>query len=99
MTTTHRFVVPAGTRCGVRTITQSHYGGCTTESETGFDRYERVIRNSDGKHYEFRSDVGGLMMLVDARFVVTDHAIPDNDPPPHGPVDARGPTTTSERTR
>jgi hypothetical protein len=71
-TSTHvpRFLVPAGTPCAVRTVFKDEWLPFTTTKDNAFERFERWVEDEGGPYYEFRSEVGGWVLLVAARHVV-----------------------------
>lgn len=65
-----KYLVPAGTQCGVRDIQASgeEWQPFVTRNETGFEKYEIYHRTSTGNYYEFR--LGTWVMLVHRGLVV-----------------------------
>ncbi len=63
-----RFLVPAGTPCAVRRVTERDWRVYTTKQDAAFERFERYER-CEGGYYHFRSDVGGWLLLVSRRHV------------------------------
>ena len=67
---TPRFLVPKGVRCAVRSVYDDQWRTFTTTRDNGFERFERYERGEAGGFYQFRSDIGGWVMLVNRRHVV-----------------------------
>jgi hypothetical protein len=65
-----RFLVPKGTRCAVRSVYKDEWLPFTTTRDNGFERFERWVKDEGGPYFEFRSQIGGWILLVAARFVV-----------------------------
>ncbi len=65
---TPRFLVPAGTPCKVKKVTDNAWRPHVTTKTNGFERFERWERGQAGGYFEFRGEAGWLM-LVAARFV------------------------------
>jgi hypothetical protein len=64
-----RFLVPAGTRCAVKRVSDDEWRFHVTARPNGFERFERWVKSETGNFFEFRAD-GGWLMLVASRFVV-----------------------------
>jgi hypothetical protein len=64
-----RFLVPAGTPCAVKQISDNDWQTFTTTKDSGFERFERYERSGEHGFYEFRSVPGAWLLLVDRRFV------------------------------
>src|SRR5262249_22687924 len=71
-TSTHvpRFLVPAGTPRAVRSVFKDEWRPFTTTKDNAFERVERYVQDEGGPYDEFRSEVGGWILLVAARHVV-----------------------------
>jgi hypothetical protein len=71
-TSTHvpRFLVPAGTPCAVRSVVKDEWRPFTTTQDNAFERFDRYVKDEGGPYDEFRSEVGGWVLLVAARHVV-----------------------------
>jgi hypothetical protein len=65
---TPRFLVPAGTPAAVRNIHRGEWAPFTTRKVSGFERFERLVRDGANTYYEFRAD-GGWLLLVQSRYV------------------------------
>src|SRR5262245_38615015 len=64
-----RFFVPAGTPCAVSKVSPLDWQTYTTRRGVGFERFERYERCDTGGFYQFRSDVGGWLLLVHRQYV------------------------------
>jgi hypothetical protein len=64
-----RFFVPAGTPCAVSKVSPLDWRTYTTRRGLGFERFERYERCDTGGFYQFRSDVGGWLLLVHRQYV------------------------------
>jgi hypothetical protein len=65
-----RFVVPVGTPCAVRRVFTDAWLPFTTTKDNAFERFERWVTDEGGPYDEFRSEVGGWLLLAAARHVV-----------------------------